>query len=289
MKKLEQILFLQNLPHVGKATIYRKYWHLLTNTDSIESLKVELKDKFSQDTILSAEQKAEKIINTIRLSESTTVLTSFDPEYPKKLLIMEEKRPLALYIKGATAPLYNSSMAIVGTRHPSEYSIKVEKNLVRKILQLSNFVIISGLAIGCDYIAHETTAEQNRPTIAVLPSGINKITPSAHRNLSEYIIERGGCLVSEYPPDTPAFRTNFIDRDSIIASLADITFVVECEIKSGTMHTVNAAYAYGRKLACFYPANENMDLYVGNRYMIEKRDSFKVSDTEALQQLLNTV
>ena len=81
---------------------------------------------------------------------------------------------------------------------------------MKSILNTSDRAIISGLALGCDKIAHETTIEENKITIAVLPSGLNNITPPSHIKLAEKIIETDGCLLTEYEPNKKAFKGTFI-------------------------------------------------------------------------------
>ncbi len=98
-----------------------------------------------------------------------------------------------------------------------------------------------GLALGCDKIAHETAVNLGKKTIGVLPSGVNVITPAANKGLAERIIETGGCLISEYEPDAGVTKATYVERDAVIAALSDATVVIECGVRSGTMHTVDAA------------------------------------------------
>lgn len=104
--------------------------------------------------------------------------------------------------------------------------------------------------MGCDKIAHETTALAGKKIVAVLPSGVNVITPTSHKKLANSIIETRGCLLSEYEPNANVTRFTYVERDAVIAALSDATMVIECDVKSGTMHTVDAAEQMKRKLAC---------------------------------------
>lgn len=286
MEKLEQILFLNHLNRVGKVTIYKKYWKMLSESRDIKDIKTPLVKQYSPAALDAAESFAktecEKIVN----QRDITTLTAFDTAYPKKLSVMGVRKPLVLYVKGNAEAIGRPSIAVIGTRHPSEYSIKVERNLIRKILEISERVVISGLAMGCDKIAHETTVECGKQTIAILPSGVNIITPSSHQKLAEKILESNGCLISEYVPDAPAYRTSFVERDAITAALSDMTFVVECNVKSGTMHTINAAVEYGRRIACFYPKKTSLGNYSGNANMLEQKSAVKVSNTDELRTFL---
>ncbi len=291
MNKFREILFLKSIKGIGKNAIYTKYWNDLKTSDGIGDLikKIEEKEtKLSESDIREAAWKAEKLSSEIENDSNITVITVMDDEYPTKLNVMGNKRPLVLYIKGNAEALNMDNIAVVGTREPSEWSMKVEANLVRKILDLSDRAIVSGLALGCDRIAHETAVNEKKVTIAVMPCGVNIITPASHKQLALDIISTGGCLVSEYEPNVKAFKTYFVERDAIVAALTDVTLVVECGIKSGTMHTVEAAHEYGRPIACYFPKDMSKGAYAGNEYMVKEKRAVKVSNTEDLIRLLAT-
>ena len=292
MKKFMELLFLKNIKGLGNATINKKYIQLLEKTNSFEEC-VELVYENEQNltsidiekAVNVAKKKYDDIFNDLEIS----VITVFDEEYPKKLLDLKDKKPLILYIKGDVSALSEPNIAIVGTRKPSEWSMKVESRLVHKIIDLSERTIVSGLALGCDKIAHETTVNLGKKTIAVLPSGVKVITPAAHKALAESIIKNGGCLVSEYEPTAKVTKSTYVERDAIIAALSDATMVVECGVKSGTMHTVDAAEQMKRKLACYYIADSSKGTYDGNEFMIKEKGAYKISDTNDLVPFLEAL
>lgn len=160
--------------------------------------------------------------------------------------------------------------------------MKVKERLLQKILDLSEPVVISGLALGCDKVAHETTALAGKRTVAVLTSGVNVITPASHINLSNSIIETGGCLLSEYEPNAKATKSTYVERDALIVALLDATMVIECGVKSGTMHTVDAAKQMKRKLACYDIDDFNKGKYGGNEFVIKEKGTLKITDTKEL-------
>ena len=285
MKKFMELLFLKNIKGLGNSTINKKYIHLLENINTFKEC-VELvygnEPNLASVDIDKAMSVAEKKYNDIFNDLEITVITIFDDEYPKKLFDLKDKKPIILYVKGDVRALTQSNIAIVGTRKPSEWSMKVESRLVQKIIELSERTIVSGLALGCDKIAHETTVNLGKKTIAVLPSGVNAITPVAHKNLAKNIIKNGGCLVSEYEPSLKASKSTYVARDAVIAALSDATMVVECGIKSGTMHTVDAAEQMKRKLACYYIDDKTKGNFEGNGFMIKEKSAHKISDTEDL-------
>lgn len=281
MNKFKQLLFLKNIKRVGKTKINDNYLELLNEFNDIDDLISEMQYKFNfklsilEDAKIKAEELYESIVN----DSSINVITVFDDDYPDKLNIMGNKKPLILYVKGNVDCLKKSNISIIGTRNPSKLSEYFEKDLVKNIVNTADRVVVSGLALGCDKIAHQTTVDENKVTIAVLPSGLNNIKPATNKNLAEKIIKTGGCLISEYEPDKPAYKSTYVERDKIVAAFSDATFVVECGIKSGTMHTVIAASEYQRQLYIYLPNERPDDSYDGNEFILnEKNNSIKVDD-----------
>ena len=271
MEKFKEILFLKNLKRVGKAAIYGKYWELLTNSKGLDDLILniqKLDSKFSENDLQLSKELAEKSYNDITNSD-IEVITVFDEEYPRQLDVMGNKKPLILYVKGSLESLSKPNIAVIGTRKPSELSQKFEKDVVKSLIDTTDRVIVSGLALGCDKIAHQTTVDENKPTIAILPSGVDTIKPAKHKKLSKQIIETGGCLISEYEPNKSAFKSTYVERDQVVAAFSDATFVVECGVKSGTMHTVDAAQKFNKQIFTYLPNNLNDESYSGNKFILE--------------------
>lgn len=282
MKKFLEMLFLTNLNRVGKATVYKSYWELLKEND-IDDLFAEMdyKSKFSFSELEKARESAEKLYDYILNDQDINVVTVFDEEYPQQLNVMGNQRPLFLYVKGNLDALNKPNIAVIGTRKPSDMSQEFESNLIKAIVKETDRVIVSGLALGCDKIAHQTTVDEDKITIAVLPSGVNVIKPAKHRELAMDIIENGGCLISEYAPNADAFKRTYVQRDQIVAAFSDAVFVVECGVKSGTMHTVDFAVDYNKPIFTFLPENKHNILFEGNKFILEnKPNSFFVNNIE---------
>ena len=286
MIKYKELLFLNKINKVGKVTIYKKYWDVLVNSDNIDDLfnKLNETDKISEDKLIKAKDKAEEIYDSVVNDSEITVITVFDENYPKKLFDMGNKKPLYLYVMGNVEALSKSNIAIIGTRNPSDNTKIFEKNLVEKILNVSKRVVVSGLALGCDKIAHETTVNKNKVTVAILPSGLDVITPAKHKKLVKSIIENGGCLVSEYEPKMNSSKGSYVERDKILAAFSDIVFVVQCGKESGTMHTVNATINLKkenpRDLYVYLPENTSDGDYSGNITILKGSNGTKVSDID---------
>jgi DNA processing protein len=107
-------------------------------------------------------------------------------------------------------------------------------------------VIVSGLALGVDALAHQAALEAGGLTIAVLPSPIEQIAPRSHQQLAEAIVANGGALVSEYPNGAETFRTNFVARNRLVAGLSDAVLITEAALKSGSLHTARFALEQGK-------------------------------------------
>ena len=291
MIKLKEILFLNNLYRVGKATIYKEYWDMLNDSDDFYDLvsEVELTSKFSTEHIKKAMDDAESLYDNLVNSE-INIITVFDENYPKKLEVMGNKKPLVLYVKGNMDVLTKPNIGIIGTRKPSKLSQGFEQGLVKNIVNTTDRVVVSGLALGCDKIAHQTTVDENKITIAILPGDVNKVKPASHKKLAEEIINAGGCLISEYKPGTKVQKGNYVERDKIVAAFSDAIFVVECGIESGTMHTVNFAKDYERQIYSYLPDERPEGSYDGNEFILKNNeDALKVENIEEFLEDLDTL
>lgn len=290
MKKFKELLFLNSINRVAKKTIYDKYWDILLNSKDFDDLVTKMRSEKSEEIINNALDKMEKIYKQVIDDSDIHIITCFDENYPEKLNIMENKRPLYLFVKGNVNALEKPNIAFIGTRNPSQLSEIFEKETVKNIVKSQDKVIISGLALGCDKIAHQTTVDENKTTIAILPSGVNKITPASNKKLANEILENGGCLVSEYPPNVKANRGSYLERDKIVAAFSDATFVVECGVKSGTMHTVDAAKDFNRQIYAYLPDERPEGSYDGNELILRNiGSSIKVDNIEEFLEDLKTL
>lgn len=199
--------------------------------------------------------------------------------------------PLILNYRGDLSSINNKkSIAIIGTRKPSvegeEAGIYYGKYFAEK-----GYNIVSGLALGCDTIAHKATLNvHNGTTTAILAHGLHMISPKAHEKIAEEIVEKGGVLLSEYFYGTPAFKTYFVERDRLQAGLAIATIVIQTGIGGGTMHAAQATIDNNKILsAVSYRELQVRELenVRGNDYLI-KRGAFPLRDASVLYDFLQT-
>lgn len=184
--------------------------------------------------------------NPVPAPVSTHVVYPSDPGYPHLLLPLDD-RPAKLSFRGAGVQPNEKCIAVVGTRRMTAYGKSATKSFVRDLV-LAGFTIVSGLAVGVDGEAHQTAINFDGKTIAVMPSGLDVITPIEHTNLAATIIQAGGALYSEYKPHQQAAKFHFHVRNRIIAGISMGVLVIEAGERSGTAITVGHAGRYGRSV-----------------------------------------
>jgi len=148
-----------------------------------------------------------------------------------------------LWCAGDPAGLSRPCVAIVGTRAATRYGKRVAWEFAAE-LGKAGCCILSGLALGIDAAAHEGALEAGAPTAGVLGSGHGHFFPERNRALAERIAAAGGAVLSPFEPAQPAFPHQFLQRNGIVAALADAVVVVEAPARSGALNT--ASWAAGR-------------------------------------------
>lgn len=173
------------------------------------------------------------------------VHTLEDADYPDGLRSLAHPPPV-LYSRG-TWPLSGGlALAVVGTRRASAYGRRVCAQLVGD-LSHAGAVIVSGLALGVDAVAHAAALDAGAPTVAVLGSGLGQVYPPENRALAERIAG-AGTLLSEFPVFTAPARWTFPQRNRVISGLCRGVIVVEGGLKSGALITAKAALDQGREV-----------------------------------------
>lgn len=194
-------------------------------------------------------KKAKQIIKLNKEHGIKSILIN-DEKFPQNLKNIE-KAPVILYYKGnGFLKKYEKSVACVGTRKPSEFSLLAIDSLLPKLVQ-EEFVIISGLAEGVDSYSHKICLDNNGITIAVLAHGLDTIYPKQNKEMSDIILKKGGLLISEYPVGTKPDKFRFVERNRIVSGISKSVVVFEAMEKSGTMHTIN--YAISQNKPIFAP------------------------------------
>lgn len=154
--------------------------------------------------------------------------------------------PLGLFCLGDIDLLAQPKLAVVGSRHPSQYGRTVASRLAGEMANLG-LVITSGMALGIDAIAHESGLKARGATIAVLGTGPDRIYPSQHERLYHEILQQG-LLVSEFPPGTQVASWHFPQRNRVVTGLSLGTLVVEARLRSGSLISARLAMEQGREV-----------------------------------------
>jgi len=207
--------------------------------------------------------RAQKEIDRGR-KKGYSLLTLEDVEYPAYLREIFDP-PGVLYCAGDLEALQGPAVAIVGTRTPSPYGRAVAEKLAEDLAS-RGVVIVSGLALGIDSIAHWGALKGGR-TVAVLGSGLDNIYPRQNRKLFQKIAENGA-VVSEFPLDAPPFAAHFPRRNRIISGLVQAVIVVEAAAKSGSLITARMALEQNREVMAV-PGNVTSDMSKGTNGLIK--------------------
>ncbi len=174
-------------------------------------------------------------------------------------------------------------LGIVGARKVTPYGREVTIELASAAAS-KGIIIASGLALGVDSIAHKAAVDSRGATIAVLPSGTEKIYPANHRSLAKQIIDSHGLLISEYENDFMPLRHSFIERNRIIAASSDVLLITEAAERSGSLHTARFALELGKTVAAV-PGNITSPMSSGTNSLI-RSGAVPILNSKDLLELL---
>ena len=218
--------------------------------------------------VLSELEKLEKL--------NARIVTIWDKEYPPLLKKIYDP-PIMFYCLGDFAENDNYSIAVVGTRIPTNYG-KVQAEKFSAELTEQKITIASGLARGIDSIAHKTALSRNGRTIAVIGSGLDVIYPPENRSLFNEIAEKG-MVISEYKLGTKPDAQNFPRRNRIISGISLGSLVIETGVKGGAMQTASFALDQNREVFAV-PGNLGIKQSEGTNSLILKGEAKLVRSAE---------
>lgn len=175
--------------------------------------------------------------------------------------------PTRLFVLGELPKERIKTVAIVGTRKPTNYGREIAQKVASEVAR-NGGIVVSGLALGIDGIAHSAAIEAGGITLAVLANGLDKIYPSSHRGLAEKILQTGGAILSEYEAGTPALPHQFLHRNRLVSGLADAVVVIEAAARSGTLSTATHALNQGKDVFAV-PGNITSPLSAGCNNLIK--------------------
>jgi DNA processing protein len=273
MNEIKYLIALNNFPKFGpiRTKKIRKRFPDLEN--AFKASVAELAQAGIEPNIAEEFAAARININPDKLleqlkKEDIQAIAADNKLYPK-LLSQIYDPPQLFYLKGRLKAEDEFALAVVGARKYTSYGKQVAENIV-KDLTLSGLVIVSGLALGIDSLAHLTAVEAGGRTIAVLGSGLDRqsIYPSANRYIADKIIASGGAVISEFPLGAPPLRHHFPQRNRLISGLSLGTLVVEAGEKSGALITARFALEQNREVFAI-PGNIYSPVSAGPNQLIK--------------------
>ena len=185
--------------------------------------------------------------------------------------------PKKLYYIGSLPESRIPTIAIVGTRKPTAYGKEVTTTLAGDLAR-RGMIIISGMALGVDALAHRAALEAGGTTIAVQANGLGKLYPATNRQLGEDIVAKGGAIISEYEPDVLPRDFQFLERNRIVSGLSDAVLITEASARSGTLNTARHALEQGKDVFVV-PGNITSPLSAGCNLLL-KQGAIPVTSAE---------
>ncbi len=227
---------------------------------------------------------AEKEMEFIE-SKGIKLICFGDEAYPRRLAECADAR-LVLHSRGNADLNARRIVSIVGTRHASEYGKALCENFVADLARFApDTLIVSGLAYGIDVCAHRAALKAGLPTIGVLAHGLDRIYPGAHRATAKQMLENGG-LLTEFMSGTEPFPSNFLQRNRVVAGMADATVVVESASKGGSLVTASLALGYDRD--CFaFPGRVNDKYSQGCNELVSRNRAALITSAYDFVEAMN--
>ena len=217
--------------------------------------------------------------------------------FPKGLLDLNGQRydvPPILFFKGDITRINKyRNVAVIGTREPIELTLDVGYQLAKE-LGNRQINIISGLAKGCDKIAHKGALDSSHGyTVAIMAGGLDKIYPAENKELAEEILNKGGCLISEYAPYVRPQKWTFAQRDRLQSGISESIVVLQTKEIGGTNITVDYAKKQKRVIFAYQNTTNGMSILFGGNNAIIQGGAIPLiyhlqSDIEAILALPNT-
>lgn len=256
---IEGLLFRSYLSNYNLSLLH----HCIKSGDeNVETIRFRQSAKSATATAFAVKiaQAKEGVERTVCYCQkhNISMLPHFHPGYPSSLLAIKNFPPL-LFVKGRFSRFLQA--AIVGTRCPSILAANKTAQIVRTFAE-HGFGITSGLADGIDTMAHQSAIHYSAYNLAVLPTALDNIYPHANSQLAEEILYAGGAIITELAPGFQPAAHPFVMRNRIIAALSEYVVPVEMGRDSGTLHTVNYAIRYRKRLVLCKPGPMEIDYFL---------------------------
>jgi len=295
---------------IGRAWIIKN----LKGNESVERIVSLLNSKSKQDSLVTIDDfefYKNQIINKIDKFEDICdgIVAIGDKDFPKyRGVVKESERPIYLFYKGNLSLLEigNSNITVIGLLNPNEAIENREQKIVSEIVK-SGITIVSGLAFGCDSIAHKQALNGGK-TIAVLPSSLNNIMPAKNKGLAFEIVEEGGLLITEYFDEHKSamdLSSRYKDRDRLQALFCDTIIlaasyaqgsaekwkILDQKLDSGARLAMEFAKDYNIPRAVMYDKNIDLNnpMFDLNRQLIAEQKDITILTQKSLDEIISKV
>ena len=235
---------------------------------------MKLRQSAKQDAMHAMMEKMQK--------ESIGIITYDDFVYPDALRNIQNPPPFLFY-KGNLECLKRKCISIVGTRKASPGGLEKTKEIAFHLAK-AGVAVVSGLAVGIDGAAHRGCLDAGGQTIGLCAGGIDVNYPAEHEALRQELLQKGGLLLSEYPPGTRAYPGHFQMRNRIISGLSSAVVMMECQVRSGSMITVQHALDQGREVFA-YPGLAGTEYAAGAHQLLREGANYFVTAEDILSDL----
>lgn len=252
------------------------FWREFNDIDKIDAIEIDV-HKFNKELT----------------NNGVSLVCAFDKKFPQlSANIKLSEKPFLFVYKGDSSLLANTdnNVTVVGVLTPSAEIVERERKIVECLVQ-KNFCIISGLANGCDTIAHEQCLFQKGKTIAILPTTLDSIYPKKNAVLVEKIVQNGGLVITEYitePNNRYESIKRFIERDRLQAMFASKIILIASYMQgqgdSGSRHAMAKAKEYCKERFVMYNEQADFDnpIFALNRSLIT--DGVKIITPKELEE-----
>ena len=290
------ILFLKNIDGVGDTAIRK-----LINSKKIDNFepktmkdiliwlksnincfsKKKLIEELTADNLKIANEKRMDIDKKCK-ENNVKYICYFDEEYPIAFKEMDDY-PIVLFYKGDINLLNSDKLcSIIGTRNPSDTAKKIGIEVSMKMTQ-KGYVVVSGLAEGCDTLGHRGCLDANGKTVAIVGTGLDTVFPKSNIDLQQEILDKGGLVISEYPIGFKGASFSFVQRDRLQAACVKCVIVIQTSVNGGTMHASKACVEkYNRQLFVVAPDLLTDGDAGGNQYLIDNYGAKVINNIDEL-------
>lgn len=289
------ILTVKSYKGIGNAWIVKN----LRGNESIDKIVSLLNSKSQITTVTDFEDKKNRYSELIQKFEAFCdgVVALGDRNFPQyRGNVKDSEQPIFLYYKGNIdlLSIENKNISVIGLLNPEGSIEERERKIVAEFVK-NGATIVSGLAFGCDSIAHQQALDSNGKTVAILPSPLNNILPARNKGLAFQIVEQGGLLVTEYGNDFKSqmeLSSRYKERDRLQALFCDTIVLAASyaqnsaerwkmfgqKLDSGARLAMGYAKDYGIQRAVMYDQNidENNPTFDLNRDLIKEQKDITV-------------